>query len=157
VMHLSTGEASLSGMATTLVAVLVQGATVSIANIGDSRAYRCRQGQIEPLTVDDSWVEEQVRLGTLTRDEAERSPYRNAITRGIGIEDTISIEVSEVALEAGDVLLLCSDGLYRMVDEETMARVLTGNSPERAAYRLVDLANEAGGIDNISVAIYKHD
>lgn len=158
VLGLSRGEMALSGMATTLVAVLVADGAASIANVGDSRAYRLRKGTIEALTTDDSWVEEQVRAGLLSREEAERSPYRNAITRGIGIEEQLDLSgVATVPLEDGDVLLLCSDGLYRMVETQDMARVIKGATPERAAYRLIDMANDAGGIDNISVVIYRHE
>ena len=150
------GDPDLAGMASTAVIAIIDGSTAWIANVGDSRAYRCHDGELEQLTEDDSWVAEQVRSGALTEEEAERSPYRNAITRAIGIVDELEIEpIVRVALDPADTLLLCSDGLYRPLDATVIAGVLQREKPEKAAQELIRLANKAGGPDNIAVAIYR--
>lgn len=156
VRRISEEDPHLHGMASTLVAAVVRGREAWVANVGDSRAYRCAGNLLEPLTEDDSWVAEQVRAGLLTEDEAERSPYRNAITRGIGVVDELDERrPRQISLAAGDVLLLCSDGLYRPLDAAAIAAVLQEAGPADAAPRLIALANEAGGPDNIGVAIFR--
>jgi protein phosphatase len=158
VYGLSAGNADLAGMATTLVAALVHESEAWVANVGDSRAYLCSGGRLRALTEDDSWVMEQVRSGALSREEAERSPFRNAITRGIGVEETLTLEEAEsITLLPGDMLLLCSDGLYRMVNDAALLRELESQAPEAAGKRLIELANEGGGIDNIGIALYRQE
>jgi protein phosphatase len=157
VRELGKADPELKGMATTLVAAVVRGSDTWIVSLGDSRAYRCRAGELEALTEDDSWVAEQVRAGLLTPEDAAKSPYQNVITRGIGVEEGIRVEhATHVTLEPDDTLLLCSDGLYRCVTPETIAETLVAGTVGEAAERLIDLANKAGGPDNISVAIYRH-
>ncbi|MBI2767485.1 MAG: serine/threonine-protein phosphatase [Chloroflexi bacterium] len=158
VYGLSAANADFAGMATTLVAALVREGEAWVANVGDSRAYLCSGGRLRALTEDDSWVMEQVRSGALSREEAERSPFRNAITRGIGVEERLVIEaVESITLAPGDVLLLCSDGLYRMVDDGALLAELQSQAPEQAGKRLIELANQGGGIDNIGIAVYRQE
>jgi protein phosphatase len=157
VRELGKIDPELKGMATTLVAAVVSNADAWIVSLGDSRAYVCRGGQLEPLTEDDSWVAEQVRAGLLTPEDAAKSPYQNVITRGIGVEEGVRLEAAtHFALQPGDILFLCSDGLYRCVTPETIAETLVAGTVAEAAEKLIELANKAGGPDNISVAIYRH-
>jgi protein phosphatase len=158
VRQLQSTDTKLAHMATTLVSALVQGDDAWIVNVGDSRAYRCADGMLEPLTQDDSWIAEQVRSGAMTAEEAAKSPYQNVITRGVGVEENLKIErIIHQQLGEGDSLLLCSDGLYRSVAGETIAATLMEHpDANMAAEKLVDLANAAGGPDNISVALYRH-
>ena len=142
------------GMATTLVAALVRGDSAWVANVGDSRAYLFHQGQLRQLTQDHSWVAEQVRAGRLSEEEAQRSDLRNIITRGIGVAETVQADViGPVPLPADSLLLLCSDGLHRVLSDAEIAAVLSSGTPDSMAQRLIDLANEGGGPDNISVVI----
>lgn len=143
-----------NGAATTLVAVLVEGSSYTWANVGDSRAYLFRAGDFQQLTTDHSLVEEEIAAGRMTREEARKSSYRNVITRSIGhdISEEVDCE-GPFALEAGDVLLLCSDGLHGLVEDAEIAEHLRRSPPEGAAAALIDLANLRGGHDNISVVI----
>lgn len=144
----------LEGMATTLVAAIVRAGSAWVANVGDSRAYLFQQGGLRQITQDHSWVAEQVRAGRLTQEEAEKSDFRNIITRGVGVAETVEQDtVGPVILPAGSVLLLCSDGLHRVVSDAEIAAVLASGAPDSMAARLIDLANRAGGPDNIAVAI----
>lgn len=158
VRQLQGTDARLAHMATTLVSALINGDDAWIINVGDSRAYRCTKGALEPLTQDDSWIAEQVRSGSMTAEEAAKSPYQNVITRGVGVEEQIRIErIIHQRLEEGDILLLCSDGLYRSVAPEAIVATLAEHEPaNEAAEVLIHLANAAGGPDNISVALYRH-
>lgn len=158
VRDLQRTDTRLQQMATTLVTAIVKDGHAWIANVGDSRAYRCTPTELIPVTQDDSWVAEQVRAGTLTTEEAAQSPYQNVITKGIGVEETLVLEhVTEVDLSRGDHLLLCSDGLYRAVAPETIVKTLQGTETvQEAAEQLIDFANEAGGPDNISVSIFRY-
>jgi len=152
-------EASFSkpewrGMGTTIVALTVSGTRISLAHVGDSRAYLLRQGTFQQITKDHSWVEEQVRAGLMSRDEALFAKGRNVLTRAIGQEETVQVDLDELELQAGDSLLLCSDGLYGMVaDEEIAALISVAKNPEEACRELVACANGRGGRDNISVII----
>jgi PPM family protein phosphatase len=148
-------QSDLRGMASTLVAALVQGAQARVANLGDSRAYLLEDGNLRQLTADHSWVEEQVKAGVMSRQEAERSQYRNVITRGIGTDDDVQPDQVDVQLSPGSVLLLCSDGLFKPLSDEKIGEALAAPSVHDAARRLINLANAAGGPDNIAVAILK--
>jgi PPM family protein phosphatase len=143
-----------AGMGTTVAAIRVSGHSLSIAHVGDSRVYLVRDGDIQPLTVDHSWVAEQVAQGYMTEQEAERSPRRNIVTRALGVESSVDIDVAEMPVFAGDLLLLCSDGLTRGVGRGDIHRILTqdGDLDEKTD-RLIALANEAGGDDNITVML----
>ncbi|MPY87386.1 MAG: SpoIIE family protein phosphatase [Luteitalea sp.] len=144
-------EARLRGMATTASAVLVGRTDVAIAHVGDSRVYRLRQGRLTQLTRDHSWVQEEVDAGRLSITEARHSMWRHIVTRALtGIEDP-TIDVTSFTLEVGDRILLCSDGLTSVVDDDRIRDVLGAEaSLERASGVLIDEANRAGGPDNIT-------
>lgn len=142
-------------MSTTVVAALILGRELLVVHAGDSRAYLTRGNQITQLTTDHSWVTEMVEAGDLTPEEAEKHPWRNRITRGLGLKEDITLDDQEVALEAEDNVILCSDGLTRHVSDEEILDSVTRYPPEGAAQNLVRLANTRGGKDNISVLIGK--
>jgi serine/threonine protein phosphatase PrpC len=130
--------------------------TALIAHAGDSRCYLFRGGELQRCTHDHSLVDEQMRLGTMTREEADRSPFRSVITRAVGTQQSVSEEVQEMAVEPGDVFLLCSDGLTREVSEEAIAEALASERGlKSAAKRLVQAANEAGGRDNVTCLLVR--
>jgi protein phosphatase len=140
--------------ATTLVAAVVGRGILWWASVGDSRAYLARRGRVTQLTQDHTWVAEQVRAGRLTPDQAKLSERRNVITRSIGGESEIEVDVGgPIPLRSGDALILCSDGLHGLVSDDEMAAVVQQLLPEAAAERLVALSNERGGTDNISVIV----
>ena len=144
-----------TGMGTTITAAIVnaEGEEVAIGHVGDSRAYRLRGGRLERLTRDHSLVEEMRRKGQLTDAQAEDHPQRSIITRALGPEPEVDVDVQTVPAEPGDVFLICSDGLTTMLGEEQIAKLLAGATSMEAAIRaLVDEANRAGGRDNITGA-----
>jgi protein phosphatase len=144
----------LSGMGTTLVALVVEEAHVWVLNVGDSRCYRFRAGRLEQLTLDHSLVEEQVRLGRMSRAEALRSPLRNMITRALGTQTRVTPDCFQFEAEPGDIFLLCSDGLTRELPDAQVQSVLSVDLPvaDRCA-RLVEAAKKAGGHDNITAVL----
>lgn len=145
---------SYAGMGTTIVAAYLSKNLLSIAHVGDSRLYLIRNGQIEPLTADHSWVAEQVRRGLMTEDEAERSSKRNIVTRALGVERIVDVELGEIPVRHGDRFLLCSDGLTRGVQAPEILRAVEAASDiEDSADRLLAMANEAGGDDNVTVLL----
>lgn len=139
-----------SGMGTTLVAAVVRDDVLTIAHVGDSRAYLLRDGQLRALTSDHSWVEEQVRRGSMSRADAEASPYRNYILRSVGVEPTVKADIATETLQAGDVVLLCTDGLTGHLSDTDLSAILPGKSLSQAVLDLIDAANQAGGKDNIT-------
>ena len=141
----------LSGMGTTLVAAVVRNQHVWILNIGDSRCYRLRHGQFEQITLDHSLVEEQVRNGRMTRAEALRSPLRHMITRALGTQNQVTPDCFDFDAEPGDLLLLCSDGLTRELNDTLIQSLVSTEVPlEARCTRLVEAAKKAGGHDNIT-------
>jgi PPM family protein phosphatase len=149
-------DAQASGMGTTITAALVSGNTVTVGHVGDSRAYRLRQGELEQLTEDHSLVADLVRSGRLSPEEAEAHPQRSVITRALGTDPEVDVDTFTVEAEAGDVFLLCSDGLTTMVDDEQVSEtVAAAESLEQATKALVRAANRAGGEDNITVVIFR--
>lgn len=146
----------LSGMGTTLVALVARGRNAWMLNIGDSRGYRLRKGSLEQITLDHSLVEEQVRLGRMSHAEALRSPLRNVITRALGTQNRVTPDIFEMEMEEGDTILLCSDGLTReLSDREIEAILQSAMSLEDACSRLVEDAKKAGGHDNITCLIVR--
>jgi protein phosphatase len=143
-----------AGMGTTVAAVRLLGRVLSIAHVGDSRVYLIRDGVMQALTADHSWVAEQVAQGFMTDEEAERSPRRNIVTRALGVESSVDIDLAEMPVLNGDLLLLCSDGLTRGVRSSDMLKALQedGDLAEKTD-RLIALANDAGGEDNITVML----
>jgi protein phosphatase len=143
------------GMGSTLVLVLFYEDHVVLAHVGDSRIYRLRNRSLELVTADDSLAYELLKKGAISAEEARENPYRHVITKAIGMRDRVLAEVQEYDVQPGDVYLLCSDGLTDLVTDcviEENLLVASGNW-ERAAQRLIDLANQAGGQDNISVVL----
>ena len=150
-------DARLRGMGTTVVSCLVEEGTVSVAHVGDSRAYLIRDGEISRVTNDHSWVFEQVQAGMLTEAEAEKHPLRNVITRALGGALQVTPDASEIEAKTGDLVLLCSDGLTGMVPESEILRIVTSNNGdlEKACQQLIDAANERGGLDNVTAVLVK--
>jgi PPM family protein phosphatase len=143
-----------SGMGTTITAAVVAEERVYIGQVGDSRAYLIRDGEIRQVTFDHSWVAEQVRAGVLTEEEAEASPYRNVITRSIGTQPTVEVDVFVEEVHIGDTWVLCSDGLTGHVNEDEIRLIASSQSPTEAARQLIELANSRGGRDNITVFVF---
>jgi serine/threonine protein phosphatase PrpC len=144
-----------SGMGTTCVAAVLRGRTAFIANVGDSRAYLIRHGMIKQVSQDHSWVEEQVRAGLLTRDQARSHAQRNVITRCLGTQADVEIDVFTEALEEGDSLILCTDGLSGLISEEELRTTVEQYAPQESVYHLVERANENGGPDNITAIVIR--
>lgn len=142
-------------MGTTLVVALVAGPRFWIAHVGDSRAYLLRDGAIQQLTSDHSFVNELVRLGMLSREQAARDPRRNVVTRALGSGTVVAPDIVEGIALPGDLLVLCSDGLNTMLDDRAICEVIerAGSDLERAARDLVEAANAAGGEDNVTVVV----
>jgi protein phosphatase len=154
--ELSQTDEALAGMGTTMTAVSVGDGEVAIAHVGDSRAYRLRGEELERLTHDHSLVDEMVRAGRLTPEEAEVHPQRSIITRALGPEPQVEVERMTYPARSGDVYLICSDGLTTMVAEGDVAAILRGRSSlQQAAEDLVRAANENGGKDNVTVVLFR--
>jgi protein phosphatase len=148
-------SAGSKGMGTTLVAAVIQGDRLTVAHVGDSRAYLLRDSRLRPMTVDHSWIEEQVRRGSLTRADAEQSPYRNWITRSLGMGEGCEPDIVAERLQTGDMVLLATDGLTGMLDDSAIAERLRAGSVARIAMDLIDAANDAGGRDNVTVVVLR--
>lgn len=144
------------GMGSTIVAALVRGNSLAIAHVGDSRIYLIRQGAIQQLTEDHSWVMEQVRLGYITREQAEKSEMQNIILRALGSKDEVEADVEDLVLLPGDLLLMTSDGLTRHVTEaEILAVLQRPGDLEQACNALVEIAKQRGGEDNITCLLVR--
>ena len=149
-------DPTLQGMGTTLVATAIQDHHALICHVGDSRCYLYRAGKLTRQTNDHSLVEEQVRLGHMTRQDAKHSPLKNVITRAIGTQQSVEPEIKELPLEPGDILLLCSDGLTGEVSEDRIAAMLGApGTIEQRCRRLIDAANEAGSHDNVTALLIR--
>lgn len=156
--ELARKDPSLAGMGTTTTAAIVdlEAEEVAIGHVGDSRAYRLRGGKFEQLTRDHSLVEEMRRKGQLTDEQAEDHPQRSIITRALGPEPEVQVDLQTVPAQDGDVFLICSDGLTTMLDDEQIAHILGRATSLQAAVRaLIDEANRAGGRDNITVVAFR--
>ena len=153
----SKEDVTASGMGTTVTAARVEGDSVTIGHVGDSRAYRIREGQIEQLTEDHSLAAELERSGKLSAEEARMHPQRSVITRALGTDPDVEIDAFSVEGRPGDVYLICSDGLSSMVDDATILAVIAGrrSNLETAARELVRAANRSGGEDNITVVCFE--
>ncbi len=144
-----------SGMGTTCVSAVMRGTMAYIANVGDSRAYMVRHGQIRQVSQDHSWVEEQVRAGLLTKDQARSHSQRNVITRSLGTQSDVEVDVFSERLEEGDSLILCTDGLSGSVSEDELRAIVSQYQPQESVYHLVERANENGGPDNITAIVVR--
>jgi protein phosphatase len=141
----------LSGMGTTLVAILAEESRLWVANIGDSRCYHLHNRTLRQITQDHSLVEEQIRLGRMSRAEGSRSPLRNVITRALGTQSSVTPDLIEFHAEPGDLFLLCSDGLTRELTDSKIESLLNSAAPlEEICARLIHAANKEGGHDNIT-------
>jgi serine/threonine protein phosphatase PrpC len=142
----------LHGMGTTMAAILIQGKHLSIAHVGDSRIYLVRAGEIEQLTDDHTLVYEQVKRDLISKEEAEQSTIRHVLTRALGIAPFVDVDLDEMTLAEGDVLILCSDGLSGMISDQDILLTATSlDTPSVTCQALIDLANQNGGKDNITV------
>ena len=146
-------EESLAGMGTTAVCALVRGGKAYLSHAGDSRAYLYRDGKLAQLTHDHSYVQELVDCGTITQEQAEHHPQKNIITRALGVDYRLEPEFTTVALQAGDVLLLCTDGLTNAVPMEQLEQLLRSGSFYDLPDALIHTANENGGPDNITALL----
>jgi protein phosphatase len=158
VFRRSSEDAAAAGMGTTMTVALVDldAGTIVLGHVGDSRAYRVRHGGLEQLTDDHSLVGELTRSGKLSREEAETHPQRSVITRAVGTEPDVDVDVETIPFEPGDVYLLCSDGLTDMVPDREILALLEGNAGlDDAARALVDAANRSGGEDNVTVVLFR--
>jgi protein phosphatase len=155
IRRMAAEDPERAGMGTTVTAALLgDGGRLELMHVGDSRAYLLRAGELRQLTEDHSVVAELVRRGSIAPEEAEVHPQRNVITRALGAEDGVEVDRTEVSLEPGDVIVLCTDGLCGYVSDEVIRRRLTESATlEDAAAALVEDANAAGGVDNVTVIL----
>ena len=154
ILNAATSDVQCIGMGTTVVTAVFQGDSLILGHVGDSRCYRQRQGLLTQITKDHSMLQEQVDAGVLTPEQAAVAPGKNLLTRALGVEDTVKVDVFRHVVEAGDIYLLCSDGLTDMLDLPDMARALALNAPlQGVASALVEQAKANGGRDNITVVL----
>lgn len=155
VWQLAQDEAALHGMGTTVAALLAEGTAGHLAHVGDSRVYRVRDGQIEALTRDHSYAAELESQGVEVSDAKVRARYDSMLTRAVGVDETVEVEVARHEIRVGDVFLLCSDGVYRMVADADLAALVTSGHRDLAATcaAIVQHANSAGGRDNATVIL----
>lgn len=148
-------RSGLSQMGTTLTALFVSRDRAFIGHIGDSRAYLLRAGTLKQITQDHSLVADQVRAGVLKPAQVRSSPNRHIITRALGIDDEVDPELTILALQQNDMVLLCTDGLTEMVDDGAIRKIMAASDPPEVAKELVKAANERGGVDNITVVVVR--
>jgi protein phosphatase len=146
-------DPSLQGMGTTLTSLWFHHGRAYLAHVGDSRAYLFRDGRVQQLSDDHSWVSEQVRAGMMTEDEAKESKFRHIITRSVGFEREVQVDGAAIPVQAGDCYVICSDGLSNYVETDELARILTSRFYRDVPRLLVELANDRGGDDNITVIL----
>jgi PPM family protein phosphatase len=146
-------DPTLAGMGTTMTALWFHGGRAYLAHVGDSRAYLFRDGRAQQLSDDHSWVSEQVRAGMMSEEEAKESKFRHIITRSVGFERDVLVDGAAIPVQAGDCYLICSDGLSNYVEGEELARILTARFYRDVPRLLVELANDRGGDDNITVVL----
>jgi protein phosphatase len=149
------GDPQLAGMGTTVTAALLDARTAFVAHVGDSRCYLLRGGRIYQVTEDHSLVNEQLKAGAISADEAKHSRFKNIITRSVGFEEQVLVDLMAVELEPRDALVICCDGLSNLVEDPEILDLVEESSLEAAPGRLVALANERGGDDNITVIVIR--
>jgi serine/threonine protein phosphatase PrpC len=154
IFNAANSQSQYAGMGTTLVMGVFQDNRTLIGHVGDSRCYRLRAGAFVQLTRDHSLLQEQLDAGLITPEQAQFATHKNLVTRALGVEDTVLLEVNEFRTEEGDLFLLCSDGLSDMLSDERIAALLvTAGTLEEKARALINAANDCGGRDNISVIL----
>lgn len=142
------------GMGTTIVVVLGDSKSITVGHVGDSRLYRLRKGVLEQLTEDHSLVMDQVKHGLLTKEQADKSNLQNILTRALGTEAKVQVDIRDYAVEQGDVFLICSDGLTKMVTDKEVGEVLGEcREPLKAVDRFIEMSNANGGVDNVTVVV----
>lgn len=157
VWKLSEEDPGYAGMGSTVVAALVQGDRAAVANVGDSRAYLFRNSQLSQLTIDDTWLNTVLKQSTLDQNARLKHPMRSVLTQAAGTQRNLDVHTCELALEDGDALLLCSDGLYEMVPEECIVKVLASEQPiERQVEQLKEATLTAGAPDNVSCVLLSY-
>ncbi len=149
------GTPTLNGMGTTLTALMVAGRNAFVAHVGDSRIYLIRKGRILQVSDDHSLVNEQLKAGVITEEEAKNSRFRNVITRSVGFEEDVLVDLLGLELELDDLFVICCDGLSNMVEDAEIAQMALGEAVEDLPMRLIGLANDRGGDDNITVVAIK--
>jgi protein phosphatase len=158
VLRAISKDGSLYGMGTTVVGFLLSGNTAAVAHVGDSRAYRLRGGKLDQLTQDHTWVNEQVVAGFLSKEQARSHPLKNVVTRALGGESDVLVDVRELEVKPGDLYLLCSDGLTGMLsDADIRDRLASGKDLHEICRGLVNDSNARGGIDNVTVVLVRID
>lgn len=152
----ATRESRFKGMGTTIVAAFFTRGGAYLGHVGDSRAYRVRGGQIRQLTDDHSLLNDYIKANRLTQDEIDNFPHKNVIVRALGMKDLVDVDVTRIDPQVGDLYLLCSDGLSSMIDDDHILEIVSAQpNLELACRGLVDAANEAGGTDNVTVALIR--
>jgi protein phosphatase len=146
-------DPSLEGMGTTMTLLSIEGDVATVGHVGDSRAYLLREGELAQLTEDHTVAAELVAMGQLEPAEAASHPQRHMLTRTLGLTRFVNVDEFKIDLVAGDRILVCSDGLTEMVDDERIGTALGDGTPDEVVWKLVEMANEAGGVDNITVVV----
>jgi len=156
ILQRSLEQEDLNGMGTTATALVIKGNQIFVGHIGDSRAYLFRDAEVHQLTQDHSMVNRMVEQGLLTREEAEHHPQRNVIYKTLGVNRDADLDlVGPLSAQGEDILLICSDGLTNLVSDEELLSIVRKESPQTACEHLIELANERGGQDNITIQILK--
>jgi PPM family protein phosphatase len=157
IFEASASNPDLEGMGTTVTLALTHGKRAYVAHVGDSRLYRLRSGDMIQVTEDHSLVNEQIKAGFITAEEAAHSRFRNIITRSVGFESHVNADTFSIVMLPGDVFLICSDGLNGMIEDEEIVKYMRRGNLSSLPSRLVTAANQAGGEDNISVIVLRYD
>jgi PPM family protein phosphatase len=157
VLEVTSQKKEFQGMATTVVSILVENGKAQVAHVGDSRAYLIREGKLIQLTSDHSWVNEQLRTGAISSQQARNHPYRNIVTRALGGPNPVDVDVMEEEMKDGDIILLCSDGLNTMISDEQILEIVNRNKDDldQGCKELINTANENGGEDNVTAILVK--
>jgi serine/threonine protein phosphatase PrpC len=157
VRELAKRQPDKAGMGCTLTAAVAHGDDLVVGHVGDSRAYLVRGGEIVQLTTDHSWVRQQVEAGLLTQQEADNHPQRHVLTRALGQKDSVQVDIRQGKVMPGDTVVICSDGLTELVRDDEIRQEVTGPSAPAAVRNLINLANQRGAPDNVSVAVLRID
>lgn len=154
IFHTASAETKLTGMGTTMVAALLTDTHTYISNVGDSRAYLIREKHIQQITIDHNWKNEQLQKGQLKEEDIQNSPYKDLITRSMGLKENLKIDSFETAIQSKDYILLSSDGLHSFLSQKEILKGFKKNKrPENICQKLIDMSNKKGGRDNITVIV----